>query len=227
MTFSIAGRCSRTGMLGVAITTSSIAVSARCPWVRTGVGAVSTQNVTDPRLGPKGLDLLQNGLSAPDALAQMMAHAPNPEYRQVIMVDAAGRTAHWTGEKALGTRGVAEAKDCVSGGNLLKHSGVPQAIVDSIAANSEASLPDRLIGALEAGVAAGGEMGPVHSSGVIVVHEQMWPLVDLRVDWADDNPIAGLRKLWESYRTQMDDYVTRALNPGAAPSYGVPGDPGR
>ncbi len=106
MTFSIAGRCSRTGMLGVAITTSSIAVSARCPWVRPCVGAVSTQNVTDPRLGPKGLDLLEQGLSAPDALAQLMAQAPNPEFRQVIMVDAAGRTAHWTGEKALGTRGV-------------------------------------------------------------------------------------------------------------------------
>ena len=124
-------------------------------------------------------------------------------------------------------KGVAQAKDCVSGGNLLKHAGVPQAIVDSFAANSEAALPDRLIGALEAGLAAGGEAGPVHSAGVIVVHEQDWPLVDLRVDWADDDPIAGLRKLWESYRTQMNDYVTRALNPSAAPSYGVPGDPGR
>jgi uncharacterized Ntn-hydrolase superfamily protein len=225
MTFSIAGRCARTGMLGVAITTSSIAVSARCPWVRAGVGACSTQNVTDPRLGPKALDLVQQGLAAPDALAQLIAHAPNKEYRQVILVDAAGRTAHWTGEKALGTRGVAEAKDCVSGGNLLKHPNVPQAIVDSFAANSEAALPERLIGALEAGLASGGEMGPVHSAGVIVVHEQVWPLVDLRVDWADDNPIAGLRKLWEAYRTQMDDYVTRALHPEAAPRYGVPGDP--
>ena len=59
------------------------------------------------------------------------------------------------------------------------------------------------------------DIGPVHSAGVIVVHEQMWPLVDLRVDWADDNPIAGLRKLWEAYRPQMQDYVTRALNPEA------------
>jgi uncharacterized Ntn-hydrolase superfamily protein len=82
-------------------------------------------------------------------------------------------------------------------------------------------------GGLAGGPAAGGAAGPVHSAGVIVVHEQEWPLVDLRVDWADDNPIAGLRKLWESYRTQMNDYVTRALNPAAAPSYGVPGDPAR
>jgi len=225
MTFSIAGRCSRTGMLGVAISTSSIAVSARCPWVRAGVGAVSTQNVTDPRLGPKGLDLLEAGLAAPEAMAQLVADAPNKDYRQVIMVDAAGRTAHWTGEKALGTRGIAEGKDCVSGGNLLKHPGVPRAIVEGFEKNSEVALPDRLIAALEAGLAAGGEMGPVHSAGVIVVHEQFWPIVDLRVDWADDNPIAGLRKLWEAYRPQMSDYVTRALHPDAAPRYGVPGDP--
>ena len=227
MTFSIAGRCSRTGMLGVAITTSSIAVSARCPWVRAGVGAVSTQNVTDPRLGPQGLDLLEQGLSAPEAMAKLIADAPNKDFRQVVMVDRAGRTAHWTGANALGTRGVFEGKDCVSGGNLLKHAGVPQAIVEGFEKNSEAALPDRLIAALEAGLASGGEMGPVHSAGVIVVHEQIWPLVDLRVDWADDNPIAGLRKLWEAYRPQMQDYVTRALNPSAAPSYGVPGDPGR
>lgn len=225
MTFSIAGRCARTGMFGIAITTSSIAVGARCPWVRAKVGAVSTQNVTDPRLGPKGLDLLQSGLSAPDAMQQLIADAPHKEFRQVIMVDAAGRTAHWTGEKALGTRGVATGKDCVSGGNLLSHADVPRALVESFERNSEASLPDRLAGALEAGLQAGGEAGPVHSANLIVVHEQPWPLVDLRVDWADDNPIAVLRKLWEDYRSQMQDYVTRAINPGDAPKYGVPGDP--
>jgi uncharacterized Ntn-hydrolase superfamily protein len=225
MTFSIAGRCSRTGMLGIAISTSSIAVSARCPWVRAGVGAVSTQNVTDPRLGPKGLDLLEQGVAAPEAMQRLMADAPHKEFRQVIMVDAAGRTAHWTGAKALGTAGVAQGRDCISGGNLLLHAEVPRALVESFERNSEAALPDRLIGALEAGLAAGGEAGPVHSAGVIVVHRQFWPLVDLRVDWADDNPIGGLRRLWEDYRTQMNDYVTRALSPAEAPKYGVPGDP--
>jgi uncharacterized Ntn-hydrolase superfamily protein len=225
VTFSIAGRCARTGMLGVAITTSSIAVGARCPWVRAKVGAVSTQNVTDPRLGPKGLDLLQAGMAAPEAMTKLIAEAPHKEYRQVIMVDAAGRTAHWTGEKALGTRGVAEGKDCISGGNLLKHPAVPRALVESFERNSAAALPDRLIGALEAGLQAGGEAGPVHSANLIVVHEQAWPLVDLRVDWADDNPIAAVRNLWEAYRSEMHDYVTRALDPGNAPKYGVPGDP--
>jgi uncharacterized Ntn-hydrolase superfamily protein len=225
MTFSIAGRCSRTGMLGIAISTSSIAVGARCPWVRAGVGAVSTQNVTDPRLGPKGLDLLEAGTPAPEAMQKLMADAPHKEFRQVIMVDAAGRTAHWTGAKALGTGGVAVGRDCVSGGNLLKHSDVPRALVESFERNSESALPDRLVAALEAGLAAGGEAGPVHSANMIVVHQQFWPLVDLRVDWADADPIGALRKMWEDYRPQMQDYVTRALAPGDAPKYGVPGDP--
>jgi uncharacterized Ntn-hydrolase superfamily protein len=225
MTFSIAGRCARTGMFGIAITTSSIAVGARCPWVRAGVGAVSTQNVTDPRLGPKGLDLLQAGMPAPEAMQKLIADAPYKEYRQVIMIDTAGRTAHWTGEKALGTRGVAAGKDCVSGGNLLRHPDVPRALVEGFERNSESALPDRLVAALEAGLQAGGEAGPVHSANMIVVHQQFWPLVDLRVDWADDNPIGVLRKMWEAYRPQMQDYVTRALAPGEAPKYGVPGDP--
>ena len=76
------------------------------------------------------------------------------------------------------------------------------------------------------GIVAGGEMGPVHSAGLLVVHEQSWPLVDLRVDWSDDNPIVRLRRLWDDFQPQMDAYITRALDPDAAPAYGVPGDPG-
>jgi uncharacterized Ntn-hydrolase superfamily protein len=227
MTFSIAGRCSRTGMFGIAISTSSIAVAARCPWARAGVGAVSTQNVTDPRLGPKGLDLLEQGFSAPDAMKQLMAHAPHKEYRQVTMIDTEGRTALWSGANVLGTHGVAEGKNCVAAGNLLQNSGVPRAMVKAFEAETEMTLPERLLIALEEAVVAGGEQGPVHSAALLVVEKQPWALVDLRVDWADENPIGGVRKLWEAYRPQMNDYVTRALNPSAAPSYGVPGDPGR
>jgi uncharacterized Ntn-hydrolase superfamily protein len=225
MTFSIAGRCAKTGMLGIAISTSSIAVASRCPWARAGVGAVSTQNVTDPRLGIQGLDLLEEGMPAPAALEEMMKSAPHSEHRQVIMIDAAGRTAHWTGGKALGTHGTAQGKNCVSAGNLLKYAKVPHALVRSFEADPDRPLAERLIDALKAGLEEGGEAGPVHSAGVLVMHEQIWPLVDLRVDWADENPIAGLRRLWNDYRLQMQDYVTRALDPDAAPKYGVPGDP--
>ena len=68
-------------------------------------------------------------------------------------------------------------------------------------------------------------MGHVKSAGLLVVHEQPWPLVDLRVDWEDDGPVGRLRELWERYEPQMQAYVTRALDPAAAPAYGVPGDP--
>jgi len=226
MTFSIAGRCGRTGMLGIAITTSSIAVASRCPWARAGVGAVATQNITDPRLGGRGLDLMASGLSAPEVMRRLLAEAPHADYRQVTMIDREGRTATHSGSRTLGTNAVSEGADCVAAGNLLSNRDVPVAMTRSFAAHPNAHLGDRLLLALEAGLVSGGEMGPVRSAGLIVVHEQNWPLVDLRVDWDDGNPISTLHRLWERFQPQMDDYVTRALEPSKAPAFGVPGDPG-
>jgi uncharacterized Ntn-hydrolase superfamily protein len=226
MTFSVVGRCAETGMFGVAITTSSIAVASRCPWARAGVGAVATQNVTDPRLGNQALDLMAGGMRAPDALATMMGRAPHPEHRQVTVIDAKGRTASWSGEKTLGTNNVAEAEDCIAAGNLLQNPDVPAAMVRAFALAKGRHLAERLLAGLEAGIVAGGEMGPVHSAGLLVVHEQPWPLVDLRIDWHDENPIPALKRLWQDFQPQMNAYVTRAINPDAAPAYGVPGDPG-
>jgi len=89
---------------------------------------------------------------------------------------------------------------------------------------SKGHLGDRLIAAMRGAVAAGGEEGPVHSAGMKLVDKVSWPVADLRVDWSDGDPIEDLAKLWEIYKPQLDAYVTRALNPAAAPSYGVPGD---
>ncbi len=225
MTFSIAGHCARTGMLGIAITTSSICVASRCPWARAGVGAVSTQNITDPGLGIRGLDLMAKGGVAGETLARLLEGYPFADYRQVTIVDAQGRTAHHSGAKTLGTNAVAEMPHCVAAGNLLGNRDVPLAMVRSFAANPASHLAERLLQALEVGVAAGGEMGPVKSAGLLVVDRQPWPLVDLRVDWHDLAPVGALRGLWEAYRPQMNDYLTRALDPAAAPNYGVPGDP--
>lgn len=211
-------------MLGLAITTSSICVASRCPWARAGVGAVSTQNVTDPRLGPEILDLLASGLDAAEALAKAVDGRPQIEHRQLTVIDAAGGTARFSGAKTLGTHAALEGQDCVAAGNLLGAIGVPAAMIESFEGNVESHLAARLLSALEAGLAAGGEMGPVKSAGLLVVHEQPWPLVDLRVDWDDEAPVAALRQLWQSFEPQMDDYVTRALNPDSAPAYGVPGD---
>jgi len=225
MTFSIVGRCGRSGMFGVAITTSSIAVASRCPWARAGVGAAATQNVTDPRLGQRGLDLMASGLSAPEAMRQLLERAPHAEYRQVTMIDRKGETAVHTGAKTLGTNAVDAGTDCIAAGNLLSNRDVPTAMVRSFAQHPDMHLAERLLLALEAGQVAGGEMGPVRSAGLLVVHEQSWPLVDLRVDWDDGNPISTLHRLWVRYQPQMNDYVTRALEPAMAPAYGVPGDP--
>lgn len=225
MTFSIAGRCAKTGAFGVAITTSSIAVGARCPHARAGVGAVATQNVTDPNLGPMLLDLMSQGLSARDSIDSIIRDRPFIDYRQLTAVDRDGNSASFSGKNILGTHGVSEQRDCVAAGNLLKEASLPKTMTDAFAANAGEHLAERLLRALEAGLAAGGEEGPVHSAALIVYHEQAFPLVSLRVDWDDDNPIVKLRKLWEDYRPQMGAYLQRAIDPTQAPRYGVPGDP--
>lgn len=224
MTFSIVGFCERTGMSGVAITTSSICVGSRCPWVRAGAGAVTTQNVTDPTIGNEVLDLFAQGIGAADAVTKVMDARPHAAYRQVAVVDMKGETAHFTGENILGTNDVAEGKHCVAAGNLLSTTDVPHAMVRAFEANTDKHLADRLLTALQAGIAAGGEEGPTHSAGLLVAHENPWPLVDLRVDWTDNCPGEEMRKLWDAYEPQMNDYLSRALNPDDAPSYGVAGD---
>jgi uncharacterized Ntn-hydrolase superfamily protein len=224
MTFSIVGRCEKTGQLGIAISSSSIAVGARCPWVRAGVGAVATQNVTLPALGPQILDLLADEKLTPfNALSRALDANEWSEYRQVTVIDAQGRTAFFSGKEALGTYHAVAGEQCVAAGNMLSGVHVIEAMPSAFA-NAEGMLADRLLAAMQAAIAAGGEAGPVHSAALKIAGEQSWPLVDLRVDWADDDPIGKLADLWTAYQPQMQDYVTRALNPTAAPSYGVPGD---
>ncbi|PTB22581.1 DUF1028 domain-containing protein [Trinickia symbiotica] len=224
MTFSIVGRCRQTGQLGVAISSSSIAVGARCPWARAGVGAVATQNVTLPALGPRILDLLEHERIAPDAaLERALSESEWSEYRQVTVVDSQGRTAMFTGKEALGVHHAVAGDQCVAAGNLLADRHVIDAMVKAFE-QTQGALADRLMQAMHAAVEAGGEAGPVHSAALTIVDAPIWPVVDLRVDWADDDPIARLHALWQAYRPQMHDYVVRALNPTAAPSYGVPGD---
>ncbi len=223
MTFSLVAHCPETGMFGVAIASSSPAVAARCAYSRAGVGAVSTQNVTDPRLGPMGLDLLESGLGAGDAIAEIRRRGSFIDYRQVLAVDRHGAVAIHSGPNSLGIWTEARGAGVASGGNLLANDGVPQAIVDGFLAAS-GHIGDRLIAAMRAGLAAGGEAGPVHSAGMQIAHRQSWPLADLRCDWTEDCPIEAVATAWQVYKPQIDAYVQRALDPRAAPSYGVPGD---
>ncbi|HEV7324836.1 MAG TPA: DUF1028 domain-containing protein [Bosea sp. (in: a-proteobacteria)] len=223
MTFSLVARCARTGMFGVAISSSSPAVAARCSYARAGVGAVASQNVTDPTLGPLALDLMQGGMSAAEAIGEVRRRGKFIEYRQVLAVDRDGETAIHSGPNSLGIWTQAQARDVASGGNLLANDGVPQAIVDGFLSSS-GHLGDRLIAAMRAGLAAGGEAGPVRSAGLKIVDKVSWPVADLRCDWTEDCPIEAVATLWEIYKPQLDAYIQRALDPRQAPSYGVPGD---
>ncbi len=211
-------------MFGVAITTSSICVGARCPHARAGVGAVATQNVTDPALGPAILDALARELDAGQALAEVMQGKQYLDYRQLTVVDNNGQTASHTGTNILGTNAVSDGSQCFAAGNLLSSTNVPGAMTGEFGLQQDKHLAERLLLSLEAGVAAGGEQGDVHSAALLVVDQESYPLVDLRVDWDEIDPILVLRQIWQEYEPQMLDYLTRAVNPSAAPSYGVPGD---
>lgn len=223
MTFSISARCPRSGMFGIAISSSSPAVAARCAHARAGVGVVASQNVTDPALGQRGLALMASGLSAEQALQELLKDYPFAAWRQLALVDGNGLTAGFSGDKALGIHAIAQGDNAIVAGNLLENDAVPARMLEAFEA-SEGALGDRLIGAMKAGVTAGGEAGPVHSAGLYLVREVSWAVADLRVDWADNDPIEELSKLWERYKPQLDDYVNRAVDPRLAPSYGVPGD---
>jgi uncharacterized Ntn-hydrolase superfamily protein len=145
------------------------------------------------------------------------------EYRQVTVIDSQGRTAFFSGKEALGTYHAVAGRQCVAAGNMLAGVEVIEAMVPAFE-QASGTLADRLLAAMHAAMAAGGEAGPVHSAALRIVGDVSWPIVDLRVDWADDDPIGQLDGLWQAYRPQMQDYLARALNPTAAPSYGVPGN---
>lgn len=210
-------------MFGVAVSSSSPAVAARCAYAQAGVGALASQNVTDPTLGIRGLELMARGASASETVAILKRTGAYPEYRQVLAVDANGTSAVHSGPNALGNWAEAHAENVACGGNLLASDSIPQVMVDAFLA-SQGELGDRLIATMQAALKAGGEAGPVRSSGMKLVRDVAWPVADLRCDWTDGCPIEQLAKLWDIYRPHLDAYVTRALNPSDAPSYGVPGD---
>lgn len=223
MTFSLVARCADSGMFGVAISSSSPAVAARCSYARAGIGAVASQNITDPALGVRGLDLLQQGANSDEVVAILQRTGAHIDYRQVLVVDRDGKSAIHSGNNALGIWSEARANNVASGGNMLASEQVPQVICDAFL-SAKGHLGDRLVAAMQAGLQAGGEAGPVHSAGLKIVDKVSWPVADLRCDWTEACPIENLANLWALYKPQLDAYVQRAIDPREAPSYGVPGD---
>ena len=223
MTFTLVAKCAKTNMFGVAISSSSPAVASRCAYTRSGVGAVASQNITDPTLGPKTLDYIQKGLTAKQAVEKVKHNSQFLEYRQILAIDKNGQTANHSGANSLGIWADCIGKNVISAGNLLANKNIPKKIVDSFE-NETGHLGDRLISALKSGLNAGGETGPLHSAGLQICDDLSWPIVDLRCDWTDRCPIEAISNAWKVYKPQIQDYVKRALDPREAPSYNVPGD---
>lgn len=217
MTYSLTARCAVTGAFGNVVTSSSIAVAARCGWVGP-LGAVATQNLTDPALGPQGLALLRQGLGARAVLDLLLRSTRGVEHRQVAVLDRMGGVAWHSGAKALAEQAVATGPDCVAMGNLLANRNVPAAMVAAFADSAGAPLAERLMLSLEAGLEAGGEFDDEHAAGLRVADRHDWPVVDLRVDWHEE-PIAELRRLWQRYAPQQAAYIARAMDADIAPGF--------
>ncbi len=224
MTFSIVASCARTGMVGVALSSSAVVVASRCAWTRAGAGAVATLHITDPRLGALGLDLLERGCDAATTRDMLVVAAgAQAPWRQLAVVDRQGRAATFTGQRCGAVSLAVEGRDCASACNVVADERVPRAMVDAFErAPTDEHLAERLMRALEAGLAAGGEFMEERGAGLKVADRQVWPLVDLRVDW-HDRPVAELRRIWTDYRPHMDSYVARALDPDNAPPIALRG----
>ncbi|MGO2386583.1 MAG: DUF1028 domain-containing protein [Psychrobacter sp.] len=222
MTFSIIARCTKTGQLGAAVSSSSPAVASRCIRAKAGVGVVASQNITDPNLSQILLEMMQYDLTPNDAGQELIKSTEFIQYRQLMALNTTDAPFVFSGEHTLGTLSTVVGKHASCAGNMLSNTTVPEAMLNTFE-KSEGALASRLLESLVSGYNAGGEEGDVHSAGMLVVDKAAWPIVDLRVDWSE-TPIEDLQQLWDIYEPQLDDYVVRALNPTISPSYGVPGD---
>lgn len=215
MTFSLLGRCARTGQLGVAVATSDIAVGARVPFAVAGLGVAATQHRTDPRLGPRVLELLRSGCSPQEAIDATAASTPDRAWRQVAVLGVHGDGVAFTGDGVWPVSGAWSVPDALAVGNMLVSPDVGPAIAADFATQPDAPLATRLIAGLQAGLDAGGETGTLRSAALLVVERETFPLVDLRVDDAPD-PLTSLATLWGAYAPWTRDFVRRALDPDGA-----------
>jgi uncharacterized Ntn-hydrolase superfamily protein len=216
MTWSLVARCKRTGMFGAAVVSSSPAVGARCIFAEAEVGAVATQNLTDPALGGRTLDLMRGGAGAIEAISILKETHPHMAFRQLLAVDAQGRSAAHCGSRAQPIASDARALDVACTGNLLADAAVPEAAVAAFRATA-GPIGDRILAALRAARKADGAHRRMHAAAMKIVRDVPWPVVDLRVDWTDGDPVEELAMLWARYAPQLDDFVARALDPANAP----------
>ena len=206
MTFSISARCPRTGMLGVAVSTAVPAVGGICPFIKPGVGAISTQSWVNPYLGIDGLDLLESGLGAREALDRLLADDPGREVRQIGIVDARGGTAAFTGADCVDWAGHIVGDNFTVQGNMLVGAATVEQMAAAAERSAALSLPERLMLALEAGQAAGGDKRGRQSAALKVFNVELFPWLDLRVD-EHRNPVAELRRVFSVAQHQLLPFI--------------------
>ncbi|MBE9604888.1 DUF1028 domain-containing protein [Acetobacteraceae bacterium H6797] len=202
MTWSIVAHDPASGAFAVAVTTCNFAVGASCPHVRAGVGAVSTQSITNRYLGPAVLDGLERGLAPNAAIEAALEKDEGRHLRQIHAIDRHGRSAAWTGKHCVDWAGDHAAVGFSVAGNMLAGPAVLSDTVGAFAANSNLPLPERMMQALQAGEAAGGDKRGRQSAAMQLTTTEDFPDLDLRVDDHGEplTELARLLKLWRRQR---------------------------
>lgn len=216
MTWSIVAHDPATGAFGVAVATCAFAVGASCPFVRSGVGAVSTQSMTNRYLGPAILDALEAGMTPTEAIERALAPDGGRHLRQVHCVDAQGRTANWTGRNCVDWCGEATAPHVSVAGNMLAGSEVVAATLATYQAGGD--LPERMMAAMAAGEAAGGDRRGRQSAAMLVTTIEDFPDLNLRVDDHID-PLGELERLlgiWQATFPPRRGWAPSKANPSGA-----------
>ncbi|MGV2830000.1 DUF1028 domain-containing protein [Myxosarcina sp. GI1(2024)] len=227
MTFSIVAWDPTTGMTGVAVATKHLAVGALVPHAKANIGAIATQAQTNPLLGILGLKLLDQNSSSKagaftpqDTIATLLADDEDGDRRQLHLVDCYGRTAAWTGSECVDWAGHFTFPNFSVAGNMLVGERTLGAMADTYQAKAGMEFCERLLQALEAGEAAGGDKRGRQSAALYVVHQDDYPHLDLRIDHHDD-PIAQLRYLFEESRKEYYQSFRKSMPTKKALGYEI------
>ena len=217
MTWSIVAR-DADGALGVAVASRFFAVGALCPHARSGVGALSTQALVNPGYGPRGLDLLEQGLDAADAVALLVAGDEGREHRQLHVIDREGRSAAHTGVLCIDWCGHRAHEGFSVAGNMLAGPRVLDDTAHAYRAHADAPFAERLLAAMTAGEAAGGDKRGKQAAALLIHTTESYAFLDLRVD-DHPEPIAELRRLYEVSLERYQPFL--ACLPSAARPAGI------
>ena len=199
MTWSIVARDPASGAFGVAVTTKFFAVGALCPHAASGVGALATQALINPTFGPRGLRLLREGVPAATIVETLLAGDQGRETRQIHVLDAAGRNAAHTGRDCVGWCGHLLRPGFSVAGNMLAGPRVVEDTAATYEAGGHLPFAERLLAALDAGQAAGGDKRGKQSAALKIYAGEEYPWLDIRVD-DHAEPLVELRRLYQEAR---------------------------